>query len=54
MSVLDLMKNRAISLHRVCLLDPKSSQELTPEDGDGAFDWFLFGVRPCCFGFCIA
>lgn len=50
MSVLDLMKSRTISLHRVCLLDPKSPRELTPEDGDGTFDWFLFGVRPRCLG----
>ncbi|KAF8665032.1 hypothetical protein AX16_000644 [Volvariella volvacea WC 439] len=32
-----------ISLDRVCLLDPKATQELSPEDGGGKFDWFLFG-----------
>jgi ribosome biogenesis SPOUT family RNA methylase Rps3 len=28
--------------HRICLLDPSATKELTPEDGD-AFDIFLFG-----------
>lgn len=46
MSVLDLMKSHTVPLHRVCLLDPKAHQELSPEDGEGNFDWFLFGVRP--------
>ncbi len=32
------------SLGRVCLLDPKAKEELRPEDGDGRFDCFLFGV----------
>lgn len=32
------------SLGRVCLLDPKAKEELGPEDGDGRFDCFLFGV----------
>jgi len=43
--VLDLMKNNGISIDHVCLLDPKSEHELSPEDGDGRFEWFLFGVR---------
>ncbi len=33
------------SLEKVCLLDPKAEKELSPEDGDGRFEWFLFGVR---------
>jgi len=41
--VLDLMKNIGVSIGRVCLLDPKSEHELLPEDGDGRFEWFLFG-----------
>jgi len=32
-----------ISLDQVCLLDPKAELELSPEDGDGRFQWFLFG-----------
>jgi len=40
---LDLMKQRNIPIERVCLLDPKATQELSPEDGQGAFDWLLFG-----------
>ncbi|KXN82872.1 hypothetical protein AN958_02083 [Leucoagaricus sp. SymC.cos] len=43
--ILDLMKTHGISLDRVCLLDPKAEKALSPEDGDGTFDWFLFGVR---------
>ncbi|KAG7095995.1 hypothetical protein E1B28_006678 [Marasmius oreades] len=31
------------SLGKVCLLDPKAEKELSPEDGDGRFQWFLFG-----------
>ncbi|KAJ3573103.1 hypothetical protein NP233_g2645 [Leucocoprinus birnbaumii] len=42
--VLDLMKTHGISLDRVCLLDPKAEKVLAPEDGDGTFDWFLFGT----------
>ena len=41
---MDLMKNSGISINKVCLLDPKAEQELSPEDGD-SFEWFLFGVR---------
>ena len=43
--ILELMKQKNVPLDRVCLLDPKAEKELAPEDGDGAFDWFLFGVR---------
>jgi ribosome biogenesis SPOUT family RNA methylase Rps3 len=43
--VLDLIKERlGGSLEKVCLLDPKAEKELSPEDGDGRFEWFLFGV----------
>jgi hypothetical protein len=45
--VVDLMKASGILLERVCLLDPKAEKELLPEDGDGRFEWFLFGV--CTF-----
>lgn len=44
-SVLDLMKQKNIPIERVCLLDPKATQGLSLEDGQGAFEWFLFGVR---------
>ncbi|KAH8827129.1 hypothetical protein DL96DRAFT_1669795 [Flagelloscypha sp. PMI_526] len=40
-SVLDLMKD----LEQVCLLDPKAQLPLSPEDGDGRFKCFLFGVN---------
>jgi hypothetical protein len=45
--VLDLIKNSpsGLDLQKVCLLDPKAERALSPEDGDGRFDWFLFGVR---------
>lgn len=43
--VLDLIKEKlGGSLDKVCLLDPKAEKELSPEDGDGRFEWFLFGV----------
>lgn len=42
--VLELMKNASVALDRVCLLDPKAEHGLSPEDGDGKFEWFLFGV----------
>jgi len=32
------------SVGQVCLLDPKAKEELKPGDGDGRFDYFLFGV----------
>ncbi|KAG6836428.1 hypothetical protein H0H93_008070 [Arthromyces matolae] len=41
--VLYLMKSKGISLDKVCLLDPKAEKALSPEDGDGRFDMFLFG-----------
>jgi len=41
--VLDLMKTSGMPIDKVCLLDPKAEQELSPEDGDN-FQWFLFGV----------
>jgi ribosome biogenesis SPOUT family RNA methylase Rps3 len=44
-SILDLMKQRNVPLERVCLLDPKAPKPLNPQDGEGEFDWFLFGVR---------
>ncbi|KAF5371167.1 hypothetical protein D9758_004126 [Tetrapyrgos nigripes] len=45
--VLDLIKERlGGSLEKVCLLDPKAEKELSPEDGDGRFEWFLFGDDP--------
>jgi ribosome biogenesis SPOUT family RNA methylase Rps3 len=33
-----------VSIEKVCLLDPKAITQLSPEDGDGRFQWFLFGV----------
>jgi ribosome biogenesis SPOUT family RNA methylase Rps3 len=33
-----------VSLEKVCLLDPKAPLELSPQDGDGRFEWFLFGA----------
>lgn len=42
--VLELMKQTSVALDKVCLLDPKAEKELSPEDGDGRFEWFLFGV----------
>lgn len=47
--ILECMKNSGIPIDKVCLLDPKAEAELSPEDGDGRFDWFLFGVRPFSF-----
>ncbi|RPD61719.1 DUF431-domain-containing protein [Lentinus tigrinus ALCF2SS1-7] len=42
-SVMQLMEEKGVSLDKVCLLDPKAEKELAPEDGDGRFEWFLFG-----------
>lgn len=42
--VLDLMKDLSVSLEKVCLLDPKAEEQLSPQDGDGRFTCFLFGV----------
>ena len=39
------MKTSGMELDKVCLLDPKAEAALSPEDGDGRFEWFLFGVR---------
>ncbi|KAF7305164.1 hypothetical protein MKEN_01231600 [Mycena kentingensis (nom. inval.)] len=43
--VLDLIQERLgeDAIGKVCLLDPKAEKELAPEDGDGRFEWFLFG-----------
>ncbi|KZV83338.1 DUF431-domain-containing protein [Exidia glandulosa HHB12029] len=41
--VLALMKANNVPLESVCLLDPKAEKELSPEDGDGRFQMFLFG-----------
>lgn len=46
-SVTEHMKKENISLHKVCLLDPRAELELSPADGDGRFSWFLFGVSSC-------
>lgn len=45
--VLDLIQQQlgGSALEKVCLLDPKAELPLSPEDGDGRFEWFLFGVR---------
>jgi len=44
LGVLKLMDQMSVPLDKVCLLDPKAPDELSPEDGDGRFAWFLFGV----------
>lgn len=41
--ILELMKRENVPLEKVCLLDPKAEKELSPEDGQGTFYWFLFG-----------
>ncbi|KAJ7625777.1 SAM-dependent RNA methyltransferase [Roridomyces roridus] len=41
--VLDLMKAQSLDKEKICLLDPKAELPLSPEDGDGRFEWFLFG-----------
>ncbi|KAJ7130408.1 SAM-dependent RNA methyltransferase [Mycena epipterygia] len=43
--VLNLIQQQlgADALDKVCLLDPKAELPLSPEDGDGRFEWFLFG-----------
>ncbi|KAI0048704.1 DUF431-domain-containing protein [Auriscalpium vulgare] len=43
LGVLEVMKEDGVPLEKVCLLDPKADKELSPEDGDGRFSWFLFG-----------
>jgi ribosome biogenesis SPOUT family RNA methylase Rps3 len=42
--VMELMREREIDLKNVCLLDPKAGRELAPQDGEGTFRWFVFGV----------
>jgi ribosome biogenesis SPOUT family RNA methylase Rps3 len=42
--VVELMREREVDLEHVCLLDPKAGRELAPQDGEGEFRWFLFGV----------
>jgi hypothetical protein len=44
--VLELMCEREVDLKSVCLLDPKAHHGLAPQDGEGEFRWFLFGVIP--------
>ncbi|KAH7106871.1 DUF431-domain-containing protein [Auriculariales sp. MPI-PUGE-AT-0066] len=41
--VLRKMEEHSVPLDKVCLLDPKAELEISPEDGDGRFEWFLFG-----------
>ncbi|KIP07089.1 hypothetical protein PHLGIDRAFT_432751 [Phlebiopsis gigantea 11061_1 CR5-6] len=41
--VMDFMNHKGVPLNKVCLLDPKAEKPLSPEDGDGRFEWFLFG-----------
>jgi ribosome biogenesis SPOUT family RNA methylase Rps3 len=41
--VRELMGASGIELDKVCLLDPRAENVLSPEDGDGRFEWFLFG-----------
>jgi hypothetical protein len=45
--MIDLIKDGGsdTNIEKVCLLDPKAEQELSPDDGDGRFEYFLFGVR---------
>lgn len=43
-SAVELMGASDVPLEKVCLLDPKAEKQLSPEDGDGRFSWFLFGV----------
>lgn len=45
--------NCDLRLENVCLLDPKAETELSPEDGDGRFAGFLFGVSGSTKLFCI-
>ncbi|KWU47236.1 DUF431-domain-containing protein [Rhodotorula sp. JG-1b] len=41
-SVTELMKEENVALDKVCLLDPRATGEIAPQDGK-EFDWFLFG-----------
>ena len=45
--ILEFMKAQGVPLEKVCLLDPKAEKPLSPEDGDGTFSFFLFGVSVC-------
>jgi Predicted SAM-dependent RNA methyltransferase len=48
--VLDLANQGGTpSITQICLLDPKADLPLSPEDGDGRFMWFLFGVSVHAF-----
>jgi hypothetical protein len=44
--VMDLINQRFldVTIDQVCLLDPKAKTALSPQDGDGRFKCFLFGV----------
>ena len=42
--VMELMRERKVDLKTVCLLDPKAHRGLALQDGEGEFQWFLFGV----------
>ncbi|PPQ99390.1 hypothetical protein CVT24_005373 [Panaeolus cyanescens] len=41
--VIEILEKSGIPIEKVCLLDPRAEKELSPEDGDGRFDCFLFG-----------
>ncbi|KAG6328980.1 hypothetical protein ID866_10109 [Astraeus odoratus] len=43
-SILELLQEKNVPLHKVCLLDPKAEKVLDPGDKD-EFAWFLFGVN---------
>jgi Predicted SAM-dependent RNA methyltransferase len=47
--IINILKDQNIPLNNVCLLDPKAERELSPEDGNGEFTHFLFGVRSLPF-----
>lgn len=42
--ILELAELEGVPLDKICLLDPKAKQVLSPDDGDGRFSLFLFGV----------
>lgn len=42
--ILEWMAGQGFSLGQICLLDPKADKALSPEDGDGRFSAFLYGV----------
>ncbi|KAG7445271.1 DUF431-domain-containing protein [Guyanagaster necrorhizus] len=41
--VMDRITGTLPAIEKACLLDPKAEKELSPEDGDGRFEWFVFG-----------